>query len=231
MALPETPLGEGPDVAAAELALGLLEGDERAAALRRVLAEPGFAREVELWRERFAIWFLQWPDVAAPPDGFARLEAALWGAVSSTTRLWKTVAAATSLLAACLVLALLLRPAATPPIPVAPAAPLVAALAPSDKSAPLAAVYDRASGELRVAGTTLAPKNRVAQLWAIAGDGVPHSLGLLTTGAATTVRVTAENRARLAPGTTLAISIEPLGGSPKPVPTGPVVATGPLSSV
>ena len=33
------------DVAAAELALGVLDGEERAAALRRVLAEPDFARE------------------------------------------------------------------------------------------------------------------------------------------------------------------------------------------
>ena len=42
-----------PDVAAAELALGLLDGEERAAALRRMLAEPGFAREVERWRDAF----------------------------------------------------------------------------------------------------------------------------------------------------------------------------------
>ena len=48
---------------AAELALGLLDGDERAAALRRVLADPAFAREVEDWRNRMAGLF----------DDFARL--------------------------------------------------------------------------------------------------------------------------------------------------------------
>ena len=45
---PDTHDPEPQDVAAAELALGLLDGEERAAALRRVLAEPAFAAEVEL---------------------------------------------------------------------------------------------------------------------------------------------------------------------------------------
>ena len=51
---------------AAELALGLLEGDERAAALRRVLADPAFAREVEDWRNRMAGLFDDYREVAAP---------------------------------------------------------------------------------------------------------------------------------------------------------------------
>ena len=39
----DTVLYPAPDTAAAELALGLLEGEERADALRRMLAEPAFA--------------------------------------------------------------------------------------------------------------------------------------------------------------------------------------------
>ena len=53
----ETMMPTDPDVAAAELALGLLEGDDLAAALRRQLAEPAFAREVEQWRDHFATLF------------------------------------------------------------------------------------------------------------------------------------------------------------------------------
>ena len=49
MADPTTETDVPEDVAAAELALGLLEGEERGAALRRVLAEPGFAAQVEWW--------------------------------------------------------------------------------------------------------------------------------------------------------------------------------------
>jgi len=227
MPTPET--GE-PDVAAAELALGLLEGEERAVALRRMLAEPSFARDVEIWRAHFSTLFTQWPE-AEIPDGFSRIETALWAPAAPVTRIWQALAMVSTALAACLLLALAFRPETRPPLPVARPAPLVAALAPTDKSPPLAAVYDSASGEVRVASTTLAPQGRVAQLWAIAGDGVPHALGLLKTGAATTVQIAPENRARMAAGTTLAVSVEPLGGSPKPVPTGPVVATGALSRV
>ena len=56
----------GADVAAAELALGVLDGEERAAALRRMLAEPDFARDVERWRDHFAVMFAGSPRWGAP---------------------------------------------------------------------------------------------------------------------------------------------------------------------
>ena len=65
----------------------------------------------------------------------------------------------------------------------------------------------------------------------IAGDGVPHSLGLLRISGSSSLAVNPGNRARLAPGATLAVSLEPIGGSPTGLPTGPVVAKGALSRV
>lgn len=53
-------------VTAAELALGLIEGEERSAALRRMLAEPEFAREVERWRAHFALLYPEYPSVEPP---------------------------------------------------------------------------------------------------------------------------------------------------------------------
>ena len=41
-------------IRAGELALGVLDGEERAAALRQVIADPAFAREVDQWRSRLA---------------------------------------------------------------------------------------------------------------------------------------------------------------------------------
>lgn len=67
------PEEDGPDMAAAELALGILDGAERAAAVRRVLAEPGFAREVERWRGHLAQMFDLWPAMPAP-DVLPRVE-------------------------------------------------------------------------------------------------------------------------------------------------------------
>ncbi len=233
---PTTDTGVPEDVAAAELALGLLEGEERGAALRRVLAEPGFAAQVEWWRSRLAVLFDLWPERAAPPHLAARIEASLDGtpAPAQTSRFaWPALAAATSAIAASLLLFVMVRPEPTVPVsqptPVArPTSVLVAML--GDAKSPVAAVYDPANGALRVAAGPGVPDARVAQLWVIGSDGVPHSLGLLS-GRPTLLAPKGVDRGRIAPGATLAISVEPLGGSPTGLPTGPVVATGVVARV
>ncbi len=233
---PTTDTGVPEDVAAAELALGLLEGEERGAALRRVLAEPGFAAQVEWWRSRLAALFDLWPEHAAPPHLAARIEASLDGtpAPAQTSRFaWPALAAVTSAIAASLLLFVMVRPEPTlpvsQPIPVArPTSVLVAML--GDAKSPVAAVYDPANGALRVAAGPGVPDARVAQLWVIGGDGVPHSLGLLSSRP-TSLAPKGVDRGRIAPGATLAISVEPLGGSPTGLPTGPVVATGVVARV
>lgn len=78
---------------------------------------------------------------------------------------------------------------------------------------------------------TTAPDAQVAndyQLWILAGDGTPSSLGLLPQTGEATLNLDAAAIAALGTGTTLAVSLEPLGGSPQPVPTGPVLYTAPL---
>ena len=233
---PTIDTGVPEDVAAAELALGLLEGEERGAALRRVLAEPSFAAQVEWWRSRLAVLFDLWPERVAPSHLAARIEASLDGtpAPARTNHFaWPALAAVTSAIAASLLLFVMVRPEPTvpvsQPIPVArPTSVLVAML--GDAKSPVAAVYDPANGALRVAAGPGVPDARVAQLWVIGGDGVPHSLGLLS-GRPTSLVPKGVDRGRIAPGATLAISVEPLGGSPTGLPTGPVVATGVVARV
>ncbi len=64
----------------------------------------------------------------------------------------------------------------------------------------------------------------------IGGDGVPRPLGMLASDVTRLVLPPAD-RARITPGATLAISVEPPGGSPTGKPTGPVIATGALAAV
>ena len=227
------------DLMAAELALGLLDGDERAVALRRMLAEPGFAREVEAWRVHFAQLFDLWPGVEAPEDLVERIDSSLGGpgAVRRASRFpWPILAIASSALAACLLVVVAIRPAPQPAPVVFTQAPvertgpvLVAALVDDDKTQ-IAAIFDPAKGAMRVASAPATPANRVAELWVIGADGVPHSLGVIARRA-NAMTVDPVNRARLAAGAVLAISVEPLGGSPTGLPTGPVVAKGALASV
>lgn len=235
------PPGSDPDMAAAELALGVLEGDERTAALRRSLADPAFAREVNRWRRYLAQLFAAWPEATPSARLIDGIEAALdRGAAVPHRRAgwWPAIAGVATVAAACLALVLLLRPA-PPPAPFVPAPAravpvLVATLAPADKEStakPVAALFDPASNTLRVGAAPLAGTNKTAELWAIPADGVPRAMGLLDAAAATPLPVGLDKRALLAPGVTLAVSIEPTGGSPTGKPTGPVVATGTLALV
>lgn len=209
-----------PDMVAAELALGLLEGEERAAALRRVLADPDFAREVAEWRDRFAGLFDGYAAVPAPPAIARRLV----GEERPPSR-WP-LAAGLAALAAAIVLALVLRPT---PAPVAPSRLLVASLLTTDGKAALPAAIDAATGEVRLAAAAMAPAGKAAQLWLIGQDGVPRSMGLLAASGPSRIRLPSDARRRLSADATLAVSIEPAGGSPTGRPTGPVVASGKLS--
>lgn len=239
--------GKTPDMAAAELALGLLDGDERAAAMRRVLAEPGFARAVERWRGHVAQLFDLWPEMDAP-DVIGRVEASIdrrgdvpVATPATTARpasahwAWPTATSLSSLVAAALLLFIVTRPVAVPapPSPVATATTptLVASIDPEAKGVPVTALYDAHAGAIRLTEAALSQADRSAELWVIPADGVPHSLGLLHTRGTTALTLTSENRARIAAGATLAVSIEPIGGSKTGLPTGPVVAKGALTIV
>ena len=250
----ESPGDDAPDVAAAELALGILDGEERAVALRRVLAEPGFAQQVDRWRQYLAQLFDLWPAMPAPAGVLERVEWTIDGPAAMDVPtppnrrfFWPAAAGISSVAAAALLLFIVMRPIEYTPRPAQPRATptatstttptatsptmLVASIAPVEKGAPVTAIYDPASGALRLTPTALADANRSAELWVIGGDGVPHSLGLLRQAGASSLSVNAANRARLAAGATLAVSLEPIGGSPTGLPTGPVVATGALSQV
>ncbi len=232
---PET---SGADVAAAELALGVLDGEERAGALRRMLAEPDFARDVGRWREHFAMMLDGVAEVAAPSGLFDKVEARIDGKIAPrrAANPWKPTAIAASL-AALAMTAVALRPVETPvapqPAPVAQVetAPMIAAMAAADKSDPQPAIYDADAGMVKMPGLMAIPAGKSAQLWAIEGSKAPLPLGTFREASPGMYVAEAKLGTVIAPGTILAISIEPIGGSPTGAPTGPVIASGLLSKV
>lgn len=220
-----------PDIAAAELALGLLEGEERAVALRRMLADPTFARDVERWREQFGALFAAVPAVAPAPELGERVIARLDGPRRATPGYWKPLALASSLAAASLLGLLVVRPdpTLTPPVTIAPPAPMVAAFMVEGIDAPIVATYDSSTRKLSMPGPMPVPAGRSAQLWAIVGDQAPRPLGLFQQ-AGDRVEADAGMMPAIPAGTKFAISFEPAGGSPTGLPTGPVVASATLVS-
>jgi anti-sigma-K factor RskA len=223
-----TPDAPDPDMTAAELALGLLDGEARAAALRRVLADPDFAREVEQWRQRLAGLFDDYPEVAAPDSVAARLAAPepLPQARATSGFRWP-IAALVGAVAAMLALFVVLQP--TSQVAGPPHHMMVASLMMSDKSSAVPAMVDMTTGEMRIGEAGMAPQDKTAQLWMIGGDGVPKPMGMLASTGPSRMMLPMEKRRGLKAGIMLAVSIEPLGGSPTGLPTGPVVASGKLS--
>jgi anti-sigma-K factor RskA len=69
--------------------------------------------------------------------------------------------------------------------------------------------------------------NRVPELWLIpAGASAPISLGVLQPGSRTVTRLGVEQLEKFGRGASLAVSLEPPGGSPIGTPTGPIVQQG-----
>jgi anti-sigma-K factor RskA len=73
--------------------------------------------------------------------------------------------------------------------------------------------------------------DRVLELWAVPPQGAPRSLGLVSSSGVSVIA-----RDRLPKGaldaratSALAVSVEPVGGSPTGAPTGPVVFAGKLT--
>jgi len=246
------PGGEARDWLAAEYALGLLEGDLLAEARRRLSDDPDFRREVGEWTGRLAPLLDEVAPAAPPEDLWRRIAPRLAGAggpaaahapaandnlapLQRKLALWRGYAAAATALAASLAFFLAVRPGEPPvpsaptpvaPVPAAGSAPLVAMMESKDSPVRLVATYEPASRSLVVmpaAGLARAAGHS-HQLWLIPAGGAPHPLGIVTPD--TPLRLALSGA--LAPDATLAVSVEPTGGSPTGLPTGPVIASGKL---
>lgn len=238
------------EVIAAGLALGLLDGHERAEALRRQLVDHKFAARVNAWQNTGDRWLEGVEPVSAPAKTRASIEAQLdrrsvdrsaspIANDSGSTRVWRTLALGT--VAASLVLSVglgitLLNPAqrtgdggsatSIRPLQLANVAQIKDAA-----GAPLlSALYDPASGSLSLRLADLQQPEFGPELWIIPQDGVPRSLGLID-GERLTVTLSPELRSFLQDGATMAITIEPREGAPHRAPTGDILGTAVLQEI
>lgn len=199
------------DALAAEYVLGVLEEDARADVARRIRQDVAFARLVEAWEEHLSGLNDSFEDIVPPDRVKAGLDAKLSPARPRMSRWW---AALGGLVAAAVVLFVVF--VALPP----QTETLVAALSSEDTQYAFDATIDGDEVTLVATGAD-APSDRDLELWLIAGDNAPVSLGLLGGDLSLADHDVTE-------GVTLAVSLEPKGGSPTGAPTGMVVAVGEL---
>lgn len=216
---------------AAEYALGLLSVDEVRAFEARAAAEPALAAEVTAWQMQFAGLAEAEVDPVAPPAALqARIEAELFPDAARPTLwnrigLWRGLGLGGLATSAALAAVLVLMPPAMPP------APLVADLAPLTGEAQFVAVFDPSDNTLRLRQSAGTPRaGRVQEVWLIAGEAAPVSLGLFD-AEGRFAAIVPENLSTLLDGAVLAVSDEPLGGSPTGAPTGDVLAAGPIVEI
>ncbi|MDQ3247204.1 MAG: anti-sigma factor [Pseudomonadota bacterium] len=122
------------------------------------------------------------------------------------------------------------RPAPAPTPAPAPEEPMVAMMASEETDATLIATWDRADRSLVVAAAAgMEPvSGQSHELWVIPADGVPRSMGLIPASGRMHLRVPGSLSTVLNEDATLAVSVEPSGGSPTGQPTGSVIASGKL---
>ena len=219
----------------AEYVLGLLTPEEVTAYEDVLGVDPDLRAEYAFQADRMVALTDDIAPVTPPPHVLARIRQTLFhedaparsaaGGRSWLQRLGLLPAMAGGLVAALAVLwvvSTIMPPSEVP----GETATYVAQIAAADESLVVQARYDATAGNLlieRAVGE--ARPGRALELWLIAGDNPPVSLGVLPEDRTATVPVSPETALALAGGT-LAISDEPPGGSTTGAPTGDVLAVG-----
>ncbi|TVR09140.1 MAG: hypothetical protein EA385_08150 [Salinarimonadaceae bacterium] len=230
---------------AAEYVLGTLDADERRAFEARLLVDAGLRQEVAFWRERLRAIADGAPEIRPPARVWRNIESnvtrlsggSLRSAVSDldevrrlrrSRAIWRLSTLGAGALAASILAVAVILPQqiAPPPDDIATGERFVAVVNRGGELPALIVRVDTQSGLVHVRSlATEAPPESSLELWYIAGDDAPRSLGLVEDGA---LPIAAPALFEDADGATLAVSVEPRGGSTTGAPTGPVIYSGQL---
>jgi|KBSMisStaDraftv2_1062788.scaffolds.fasta_scaffold02098_10 anti-sigma-K factor RskA len=212
---------------AREYVLGLLPARSRARFARVLSFSLVARRAVTAWERRFAPLAAAVRPVEPPESAWTGIETALGLRAAPRARaagIWPALAAALAIVAVLF-------------------AGLYFSQQPSvERPAYVSVVTDAATGPvwllqaftearaLRVSTVNPrpAPAGSSYELWMLPDGGNPVSLGLLPEMGAAQLGLNAAQLGVLTRTMTLAVSVEPAGGSPTGLPTGPVILTAPL---
>lgn len=213
---------------AAEYALGTLKGGARRRFERWMMESWSIRQEVWYWEKKLAPLASAVPAETPPARVWQRIEERLWPDAATTVThkgglnwLWAGWSLAATAIVLVLAVVLVQQPSA-------PERPLLSgAVVQEDTKGPLWLVSERGEPgrlSLRPVAASPADADKDYELWVVPDDGNPMSLGVIPVGKDTLqITLTPEARAALEASKTLAISLEPKGGSPSGAPTGPIL--------
>lgn len=226
----------------AEYALGVLDADARAAVAHELQTSDEAATAVKLWHRRLQPMSEEIAPVEPPDHVWTRIQQALRldarERAYTRPRLWDSLRfwhwfglGASALAAACLLLLFVSMGPRT-----RPGAPAVAfmssTITQTNGQVGWTATMDIQQARIivvPVAPTSFA-QGKAPQLWLVPSGQKPISVGMIAANAPTTLKLDPVLLAQLGPTAALAVSVEPISGSPTGQPTGPVVATGAIGA-
>jgi anti-sigma-K factor RskA len=225
------------DALAGEYVLGTLDTAERRAFQRRLLTDPSAVAAVAAWQDRLSPLLVMIPDADPDPALWSRIDGNGMAANDNgALRRWRLATAAAALIAL-VSTGIALRPSTPAPAPAPQVAqqtpsPLfqsVAALSEQGGAPALLVTYDPAGKTMRVMPVNVTPRpGHSLELWVIAGKAAPKSIGLMHESGATALdKMVLDMQQQM----TIAVSVEPKGGSPTGLPTGPVIYSGQMVSL
>ncbi|KPQ30608.1 MAG: hypothetical protein HLUCCX14_00640 [Marinobacter excellens HL-55] len=212
---------------AAEYVLGSLKGRARQRFERWMMQSVRVRQEVWFWEERLGQLVQAVPSVTPDPSVWIEIEQCLWPSPKAKAHQkvswlwpgWSFLATAAALVLA----VILIFPALDDE---APRTQLTGAVVQSDVADPLWLVSEAAERNqlrLRSVAVVEAERGKDYELWVVPVEGNPLSLGVMAVGDVYEVTLSEEARRLLSSSRTLAISLEPRGGSSTGAPTGPIL--------
>ena len=221
------------------LAAGYVIGTMRAGARRRfeelLPAHPALRAAERAWQDRLMPLTLAIKPEQPSAEVWRRIEARLFGQQAQVAPaivvwwrqlgFWRGFSAVAGVAAVSLAV-LLANPAASPP----PVLVVLMSTNPGNPNLVAASFVASISGDGRALVTrplmnVSLQADRSFELWSIPTSGKPRSLGVISASGRSVVNPKKE----LAGAEALAVTVEPVGGSPSGQPTGPVVFSGKLT--
>jgi anti-sigma-K factor RskA len=225
----------GPNTLVAEYVLGLLSPAQHERIGRLIEDDQNLRAERDFWIARFAALDEAYEEVPAPSHLLGSIERRAFGDRATAKvgfwdnlMVWRSIAAGAFAVA---VVAVGFNLAQPRPDVAGLTTQLVAALEEEGSNVKFVALYD-GSGNVRLTALSgEAVPQKDFELWAIQGGNNPISMGIIPVDHRSEVTISPDVMAGWGEGSVLAITLEPKGGAPGGIPTGPIVAKGAVTRI
>ena len=230
------------DLRYAEYVLGVLDVDARAAVAQDIESSPAAAAGVAAWERNLLSLAEEVVDVAPAPYVWARIRdtlkfnaparevprKGLW----NNLPLWHWIGIGASAVAIASLMFVVTPPRPAPAPVAASTGYMVSNLQQDDGATRWTATMDLRNARMVVVPARAAAfeQGRAPELWLIPAGQKPISVGMIMPDRPATLALDPVLLSRLGPTAVLAVSVEPIGGSPTGQPTGAVIAKGAISA-